>query len=70
MPDSDFVILKRERKIPSLAMCDKCKIKFFTPHELTNNPREAAAYLFRKFAGHNCTFATFPSPFRKKASNQ
>ena len=30
LQDSDFVILKRERQTPSLAVCQRCKIKFFT----------------------------------------
>jgi len=70
MPDSGFVILKRERQTPSLAMCQRCKIKFFTPRALTNDPREAEEYLWGRFVNHKCPFVIFPSPFHKKAANQ
>jgi len=52
--DSDFVILKRERQTASLAMCQRCKIKFFTPRELTDKRNEAEHFLWNRFFDHKC----------------
>ena len=54
-PDSNFAILKRLGKTPSLAMCRKCEIKFFTPQELMNDARGAEVYLWRRFMSHRCS---------------
>ena len=51
-------------------MCQRCKIKFFTPRQLTNDPKEAEAYLWGRFVEHKWPFVIFASPFRKKAVNQ
>ena len=54
MDERDFVIIKRERETPTLAMCRKCEIKFFTPRELTYSPTKAAEFLLERFRAHRC----------------
>jgi hypothetical protein len=59
MNEQGFVILKRERETPSLAMCQRCEIKFFTPHELANDPTEAEVFLRGRFMVHKCKALDF-----------
>jgi hypothetical protein len=54
MPERRFAILKYSGKAPSLAACEFCHLKFFTPSELKNNPVEAEMYLREKFQWHEC----------------
>lgn len=70
MQDSDFVILKREHQTPSLAMCQRCKIKFFTPRELTDKRNEAENFLWGRFVEHKCHVAALQSHSHRKAVNQ
>jgi hypothetical protein len=70
MADSDFVILKREGQTPSLAMCQRCKVKFFTPPELTDKRNEAEDFLWGRFFDHKCRVVTLPSRTHEKAVNQ
>jgi hypothetical protein len=70
MLDSDFVILKREGQTPSLAMCQRCKIKFFTPRELTHKRNEAEIFLWGRFVEHKCRVVALPSRSHRKAVNQ
>jgi hypothetical protein len=70
MDESGFVILKRERKTPSLAMCQRCKIKFFTPRELSDRPTEAEEYLWSRFRAHDCKVREFLVRTQKRAVNQ
>jgi hypothetical protein len=69
MDELGFVILQRERKTPSLAMCERCKIKFFTPRELSDNPVKAEEFLRGRFADHECKLRDFPRR-QKRAVNQ
>jgi hypothetical protein len=69
MDELSFVILKREHRTPSLAMCQRCKIKFFTPRELNDDPIKAEEYLRGRFSTHECKLCDFPwQP--KRAVNQ
>jgi hypothetical protein len=52
--DSRFVILKYVHKTPSLATCERCNIKFFTPSELMGRSLQAEDHLREKFASHTC----------------
>jgi len=70
MDELGFVILKRERKTPSLAMCQRCKIKFFTPRELSDYPTEAEEYLWNRFNTHECKVREFLVRTQKRAVNQ
>jgi hypothetical protein len=62
MNTADFIILKHQKKTPSLAMCKSCEIKFFTPRRFTNEPDEAEAFLWGRFVDHRCRILSFPSP--------
>jgi len=44
-----FVILKYMRKTASMATCERCHLKFFTPLELIREPVEAENNLRDKF---------------------
>ena len=70
MDELGFVILKRERGIPSLAMCQRCKLKFFTTPELSDDLVEAEKYLWGKFNVHKCNLKEFPIRANKRAVNQ
>jgi hypothetical protein len=60
MNEQGFVIIKREQKTPSLAMCQRCEIKFFTPRELSSDPIKAEAFLWNRFSDHKCKVRDFP----------
>jgi hypothetical protein len=49
MAERRLVILQHSGKTPVLAMCDSCRLKFFTPRELTHRPAEAEENLQEKF---------------------
>ena len=70
MDELGFVILKRERGIPSLAMCERCNLKFFTARELSDYPVEAEKYLWGRFNAHKCKLQDFPIRANKRAVNQ
>ena len=59
--EEDFVILKYHGRAPTLAMCRKCKVKFFTVHVSRLGPIQAEQYLWEKFSAHDCKVAEFPS---------
>jgi len=54
MAERRLVVLKYSGKTPSLAMCEKCHLKFFTPRELNKDPVKAEAVLRLKFEAHEC----------------
>jgi hypothetical protein len=60
MNERQLAILKYSGKTPSFAMCERCRLKFFTPKELTNNPAAAEANLREKFEGHDCKLPAAP----------
>lgn len=62
MAERRLAILKYSGKTPWFAMCERCRLKFFTPKELTKHPVEAEANLRAKFEVHECKLVTFP-PF-------
>ena len=64
------MILKRERQTPTLAMCQRCKVKFFTPRELTDKRNEAGDFLWGRFVEHKCRMVFLPSRSYRKAVNQ
>jgi hypothetical protein len=50
-----FVILKHERKVPTMASCAKCQCKFFKPSStFERDPIGAEQYLANKFDLHRC----------------
>jgi hypothetical protein len=49
-----FVILKHIGNAPSMAMCTRCHIKFFTPLELLGETIQAEENLRDKFVRHTC----------------
>jgi len=63
MAERRLVILQHSGKTPVLAMCDSCRLKFFTPRELTHRPAEAEENFQEKFKSHKCK--TRVGPIRK-----
>jgi hypothetical protein len=70
MDELGFVIIKWERKTPSLAMCQHCEIKFFTVRELSDDPVKAERFLRARFVAHNCKVRDIRVRLQKKAVNQ
>jgi hypothetical protein len=52
--DPKFVILKHMGKTPSMATCEDCHIKFFTPLDQIKNSLKAAENLHDQFSRHKC----------------
>ena len=59
--EDEFIVLKYDYRTPSLAMCRRCKVKFFTLHILTLDPIGAEQYLRGKYQAHDCKIEEFPS---------
>ena len=57
VPSSErgFVILRYEGKVPAMASCAKCGLKFFTPATFARDAVGAYEYLGQKFDLHVCT---------------
>ena len=49
-----FVIVRHEGKVPAMASCAKCQLKFFTPPTFACGPLGAERYLLDKFDLHEC----------------
>jgi hypothetical protein len=49
-----FIILKYMGKSPSMATCERCHVKFFTPLHLIKNPLKAKGNLHDQFSQHTC----------------
>jgi hypothetical protein len=49
-----FVIVRHEGKLPAMASCAKCQLKFFTPATFARDPVGAEVYLLDKFDLHEC----------------
>jgi hypothetical protein len=64
-PERRFVILKYMRVTPSLATCDRCHLKFFTPLDVIRDPLDAEQNLRGKFASHTC----LPVPFAQSRAS-
>jgi hypothetical protein len=67
MAERRLVILKHSGKTPTMGMCERCQLKFFTLRELTRRPAEAEQNLREKFKSHVCKHEghTSPRPIRK-----
>jgi hypothetical protein len=52
--ERNLVILRHVNKVPSLAACSKCQLKFFTPYSYFNDRSGAEQYLHEKFDLHRC----------------
>jgi hypothetical protein len=64
MAERRLTILKRLGKTPVLGMCERCRVKFFTPRELTFLPAEAEDNLWQRFNSHQCKPEAGQSPIR------
>jgi hypothetical protein len=51
-------------------MCKRCKVKFFTPRELTDKRNEAEEFLWGRFFAHKCRVVILPSRTHEKTVNQ
>jgi hypothetical protein len=50
-----FVVVRHEGKVPAMASCAKCQLKFFTPPTIfACGPLGAERYLLDKFDLHEC----------------
>jgi len=54
MAERNFILLRREGKVPAMAGCEKCQRKFFTPAIYSRDAVAAQDYLFSKFDRHDC----------------
>ena len=54
MADRRLVILKFSGKVPTLAGCTACSLKFFTPNTFARDQVGAEHYLSQKFDWHEC----------------
>lgn len=52
--ERSFVILKHAGKVPTLAGCTKCPLKFITPKSYYKDSVYAEQYLQGKFDLHKC----------------
>jgi hypothetical protein len=52
--ESGFSILQYRGKIPALAVCTRCQLKFFTPPKLIADSEKAQDYLWGKYEAHQC----------------
>ena len=54
MAERNFKILAYADKVPTMACCEKCQIKFFTLPSFRLDHVRAEHYLRDKFAQHKC----------------
>jgi hypothetical protein len=52
--EAGFTILLHRGKIPVLAACTRCRLKFFTPTNMMEDPERAKGYLRNKYEVHHC----------------
>jgi len=69
MAERQLAILRYRNQTPSLATCERCHIKFFTPSELLARPAEAGDHLREKFASHTCKLNSVAFYVRRKATH-
>ena len=67
MAERQFAILQYSGKTASLATCELCHLKFFTPSELWNKPDKAERYLREKFQWHECKVGLQELPRRGRS---
>jgi hypothetical protein len=58
--EAQFTILKYRDKIPILAVCPLCNLKFLTPHDMMKDAESAELYLRTKYQQHNCKQSAAP----------
>ena len=68
MAEQRLTILKHLGKTPVLGMCERCRVKFFTPRELTYLPAEAEGNLWQRFNSHQCDHEEGQAPSDQSAS--
>jgi hypothetical protein len=49
-----FSVLKYRNKVPVLAACARCQLKFLTPTQVMGDGESAIEYLWRKYSEHSC----------------
>jgi len=54
MDEPGLAIVVRDRGVPTVAMCQRCKVKFFVPPEHARKSRDAEAYLWERHDSHKC----------------
>ena len=54
MAERNFIVLRYQGKVPTLASCTKCERKFFTPTSYSRDSVGAEEYLLSKFDRHEC----------------
>lgn len=61
-----LVILRRVKKVPAMASCSICNLKFFTPKDYSNDPIGAEEYLRKKFEEHRCNVTEMRATARRR----
>ena len=54
-----FKVLRVVGQVPSMAMCTRCKLKFFVPNDFLRDADGAKEFLVDRFLAHKCKI---PSP--------
>jgi hypothetical protein len=54
MAERSFVVVRSVGKVPAMASCANCGLKFFTPPPYASDVIGADEYLRRKFDRHRC----------------
>jgi hypothetical protein len=54
MDKIEFTFLKYSDRIPVLAACTRCQLKFLTPSQKMKDWEAANEYLWRKYSDHHC----------------
>ena len=54
MAERSFVVVRSVGKVPAMASCANCGLKFFTPAPYARDVIGADEYLRRKFDLHRC----------------
>lgn len=64
--EATLMILRWVNKVPAMATCSKCNLKFFTPKEYSKDSVGAEEYLESKFETHHCEQTTRVIDLRKR----
>ena len=60
MAEQRFAVIKHVGKTPSMATCERCRLKFFVPMAFLNDPEGAEEHLRQKYVDHKCKVGLIP----------
>ena len=58
MWDIDFSVRRYKNRVPILATCLRCQLKFLTPKAMMEDARPAKEYLLKKYREHQCVVSS------------